>query len=94
MSNCMHSSATVKSAPRTVFSFPHAAYSTKPAECTALEAISMAVKPNNKILALKLVSFFSLAQPPMLSLSSHCTEETITTRFFTFTLYLLKVFPS
>lgn len=79
MSNCMHSSATVKSAPRMVFSFPHAAYSTKPAECTALEAISMAVKPNNKILALEPISVFSLAQPPSLSLglyftSSHCTE--------------------
>jgi len=42
MSNCMHSSATLKSAPRMGFCFPHAAYSTKPAECTALEAISMA----------------------------------------------------
>jgi len=38
----MHSSATLKSAPRMGFCFPHAAYSTKPAECTALEAISMA----------------------------------------------------
>lgn len=79
MSNCMHSSATVKSAPRMVFSFPHATYSTKPEECTALEAISMAVKPNNKILALEPISVFSLAQPPSLSLglyftSSHCTE--------------------
>lgn len=79
MSNCMHSSATVKSAPRMVFRFPHAAYSTKPAECTALEAISMAVKPNNKILALETISVFSLALPPSLSLglyfaSSHCTE--------------------
>lgn len=75
MSNCMHSSASVKSAPRIVFSFPHAAYGTKPAECKALEAISIAVQLNNKILALKPISVFSLALPPSLSL------------FHSFTLY-------
>lgn len=79
MSNCMHSSATVKSAPRMGFRFPHAAYSTKPAECTALEEILMAVKPNNKILALEPISVFGFALPPALSLclyftSAHCTE--------------------
>lgn len=80
MSNCMHSSATVKSAPRIVFCFPHAAYGTKPAECKALEAISMAVQLNNKILALEPISVFSLALPHIFLYftSLHCTEKSLT----------------